>query len=43
MSSVSVGLTSAAARMKILETVTGSNQFLTQAQTVGKKEGAPMI
>lgn len=29
--------------MKILDTVTGSNQRLTQAQTVEKKAGAPMI
>lgn len=28
--------------MKILETVTGSNQRFTQAQTVEKKAGAPM-
>ena len=38
----SVGLTSAAERMKILETVIGSNQRFTQPQTVGKKEGAPI-
>ena len=30
-------------RMKILEVVIGSNHFLIQDQTVGKKEGAPMI
>lgn len=29
--------------MKILEVVTGSNHFLIQLQTVGKKAGAPMI
>ena len=29
--------------MKILETVTGSNQRLIQPQTVGKKAGAPTI
>lgn len=29
--------------MKILDTVTGSNQRFIQFQTVGKKEGAPMI
>lgn len=29
--------------MKILLTVIGSNQFLIQDHTVGKKEGAPMI
>lgn len=38
-----VGRTSAGERMKILETVTGSNQRLTQPQTVEKKMGAPMI
>ena len=30
-------------RMKILETVMGSNQRFIQPQTVGKKVGAPMI
>ena len=29
--------------MKIFEVVIGSNQRLIQPQTVGKKEGAPMI
>jgi hypothetical protein len=29
--------------MKIFETVTGSNQRLIQLQTVGKKDGAPII
>ncbi len=29
--------------MKILEVVMGSNHFLIQPQTVGKKDGAPMI
>jgi hypothetical protein len=38
-----VDLTSADERMKILDTVTGSNQRFIQFQTVGKKEGAPMI
>ena len=39
----SVGRTSFGDRMKILEVVMGSNHFLIQPQTVGKKEGAPMI
>jgi len=30
-------------KMKIFDTVIGSNHFLTQFHTVGKKEGAPMI
>lgn len=38
-----VGRTSVGARIKILETVMGSNQRLIQPQTVGKKAGAPMI
>ena len=38
----SVGFTSLAERMKILETVIGSNHRLTQPQTVGKNEGAPI-
>lgn len=29
--------------MKIFEVVMGSNHLLIQPQTVGKKEGAPMI
>lgn len=29
--------------MKILDTVIGSNHFLIQPHTVGKKDGAPMI
>ena len=29
--------------MKIFEVVIGSNHFLIQAQTVGKKAGAPII
>lgn len=29
--------------MNILEVVIGSNHFLIHPQTVGKKEGAPMI
>lgn len=43
MKAVSVGRTSECERMKILETVTGSNQRLIQPQTVEKKTGAPMI
>ena len=43
MNLVRVGVTSLAERMKILETVMGSNQRFTQPQTVGKNEGAPMI
>ena len=43
MNLLSVGFISAFERMKILETVTGSNQRLTQPHTVGKKDGAPMI
>jgi hypothetical protein len=43
MNEVSVGLTSDAERMKILDVVPGSNQRLIQLQTVGKKAGAPMI
>ena len=38
-----VGRTSAAERMNILEVVMGSNHFLIQPQTVGKKDGAPII
>ena len=38
-----VGRTSLWARMNILEVVMGSNHFLTQPQTIGKNEGAPMI
>lgn len=38
-----MGFTSEAERMKILEVVFGSNQRLIQLQTVGKKEGAPII
>ncbi len=37
------GRTSCWARMNILEVVIGSNHFLTQPQTTGKNEGAPMI
>ena len=40
---VSVGWTSFEDNTKILETVTGSNHRLIQLQTVGKKDGAPMI
>lgn len=43
MKEVSVGKTSWLDRMKILEVVMGSNHFLIQPQTVGKKDGAPMI
>lgn len=43
MKDVRVGLTSAAERMKILETVTGSNHLLIHDQTVGKNAGAPII
>ena len=43
MKAVRVGRTSWAERMNILEVVIGSNHFLTQPQTVGKKDGAPMI
>ena len=43
MKEVSVGRTSWLDRMKILEVVMGSNHFLIQPQTVGKKDGAPMI
>lgn len=43
MKEVSVGKTSWVERMKILEVVMGSNHFLIQPQTVGKKDGAPMI
>lgn len=43
MKEESVGVTSEAERMKILEVVTGSNQRLIQPQTVGKKYGAPII
>jgi len=43
MNAVRVGSTSEGERMKILEVVTGSNQRLIQPQTVGKKEGAPII
>ena len=43
MKLVSVGRTSWLDRMKILEVVMGSNHFLIQPQTVGKKDGAPMI
>lgn len=43
MKEVSVGRTSWLERMKILEVVMGSNHFLIQPQTVGKKDGAPMI
>lgn len=39
----SVGYTFAGERMKIFETVIGSNQRLIQPQTVGKKPGAPTI
>ena len=39
----SVGNTSCWARINILEVVMGSNHFLTQPQTTGKNEGAPMI
>lgn len=37
-----VGRTSCCARMNIFEVVMGSNHFLTQPQTTGKNEGAPM-
>ena len=43
MNRVRVGVTSWAERMKIFETVMGSNQRFTQPQTVGKNEGAPII
>jgi hypothetical protein len=43
MKELRVGATSEAERMKIFETVTGSNQRLIQPQTVGKKLGAPII
>lgn len=43
MKAVRVGSTSAAERMKILDVVIGSNHFLIQPQTVGKKDGAPII
>lgn len=43
MNCLSVGRTSDEERMKILETVLGSNQRLIQPQTVEKKTGAPMI
>ena len=39
----SVGLTCECERMKIFDVVIGSNQRLIQLQTVGKKDGAPMI
>jgi len=39
----SVGRTWCCERMKIFEVVIGSNHFFIQPQTVGKKEGAPMI
>jgi hypothetical protein len=39
----SVEYTIAGERMKILETVIGSNQRFTHPQTVGKKLGAPTI
>jgi hypothetical protein len=39
----SVGRVSASERMKILETVMGSNHRLIQLQTVGKNPGAPII
>ena len=38
-----VGSTSLCDRMNILEVVIGSNHFLIQPHTVGKKEGAPII
>ena len=38
-----VGLTSCLPKMKILDTVTGSNHRLIHPQTVGKKAGAPTI
>lgn len=38
-----VGKTSCWERINILEVVMGSNHFLIQPQTTGKKEGAPMI
>ena len=43
MNCVRVGSTSLWERMKILEVVIGSNHFLIQPQTVGKKDGAPRI
>ena len=43
MKEVRVGKTSCWDSMNILDVVIGSNHFLIQLQTVGKKEGAPMI
>lgn len=42
MKEESVGSISCWARMNILEVVMGSNHFLTQPQTTGKNEGAPI-
>ena len=38
-----VGSTSFSDNIKIFEVVIGSNHFLIQPQTVGKKAGAPII
>ena len=43
MKDESVGRTSLSERIKILDVVIGSNHFLIHPQTVGKKEGAPII
>ena len=43
MNAERVGFTCSWERMKIFDVVIGSNHFLTQPHTVGKKDGAPMI